>query len=262
MREETSVGTLDVQQQDGVLHVTFDRPEKLNALRREDLDALPGHLAGATGLRAVVFRGAGDRAFSAGVDIHEFLAMTGPEDARDFISALRAMLASVRREPVTTICAIDGHCIGGAMELALACDIRLVTTRSRFGLPEIKLGIPSVIDAALLQQYVGLGLAKEMILTGDLYPATDPRLAGLCNRLVEPDELGPAVEDILGKVTGHTPTVLAAQKRLFETWQNTALDTGIEVSIGEFAGVFAAPDTKDALARYGAELGVTARPGS
>jgi enoyl-CoA hydratase/carnithine racemase len=251
------VGMLDVRTHDGVLDITFDRPEKLNALRREDIDALPGVIADAGGARAVVFRGAGDRAFSAGVDIHEFLALEGPEDARDFISALRTMLAGVRRAPMTTICAIDGHCIGGALELAVACDIRIVTTRSGFGLPEIKLGIPSVIDAGLLQQYVGLGLAKEMIMTGDLYRATDPRMAGLCNRLVDPDRLETAVADMVGKVASHTPTVLASQKRLFETWQNTTLDRGIEVSIGEFAGVFAAQDTKDALARYGAELGIT-----
>jgi enoyl-CoA hydratase/carnithine racemase len=254
------VGTLDVRQRGRVLDVTFDRPEKLNALRRADIDELPRHLAAARDVRAVVFRGAGDRAFSAGVDVREFLALRGPEDARDFIRALRAMLAAVRRAPVTTICAVDGHCIGGAMELAMASDIRLVTTRSRFGLPEIRLGIPSVVDAALLQQYVGLGHAKEMILTGDLYPATDPRLAGLCNRLVDPADLETTVAEVVAKVVDHTPTVLAAQKRLFETWQNTGTDTGTEISTGEFAGVFAAADTTDALARYGAELGIGPPP--
>jgi enoyl-CoA hydratase len=254
------VGVLDIQHHDGVLTVTFNRPEKLNVLRREDLDALPGRLD-VDDVRALVFRGAGDRAFSAGVDVNEFLALGTTEAARDFITALRSMLARVRRAPVTTICAIDGYCIGGALELAVACDIRLVTTRSSFGLPEIKLGIPSVIDASLLQQHVGLGHAKEMILTGDLYPASDPRLAGLSNRLVEHTELDAALEEFLAKVTVHTPTVLASQKRLFEIWQNTVLDTGIEVSVGEFAGVFAATDTLDALARYSAELGVS-RTGS
>lgn len=249
------MGNLDVRRHDGVLTVTFNRPEKLNALRREDIDAIPDHLA-ADGLRAIVFKGAGERAFSAGVDVNEFLALRTTHEARDFISALRTMLASVRRAPVTTICAIDGHCIGGALELAVASDLRVVTTRSGFGLPEIKLGIPSVIDAALLQQYVGLGRAKEMILTGAVYAASDPRMAGLCNRLVEPDELDSTLADVLGEVAGHTPTVLASQKRLFETWQNTGTDAGIEVSVGEFAGVFAAPDTLAALEHYGAELGV------
>lgn len=251
------MGTLDCRHHDGVLTVTFDRPAKLNALRRADIDALTAHLATMQDVRAVVFRGAGDRAFSAGVDIHEFLALTGPHDAREFITALRTALATVRRAPVTTICAIDGYCLGAALELALASDIRVVTTRATFGLPEIKLGIPSVIDAALLQQYVGLGHAKEMILTGDLYPATDRPLAGLANRLVAPDQLDNAVQDVLSKVTGHTPTVLAAQKRLFQTWQNTGTDTAIEISIEEFAGVFTAADTRDALTRYGSTLGIT-----
>lgn len=247
--------SVDIRRRDDVLHVTLDRPDKLNALRRVDVDAVARGLTEVRDVRAVVFRGAGDRAFSAGVDVDEFLALRTPDAAREFITALQEMLAAVRRAPVVTVCAVDGHCIGGAMELALACDLRIVTQRSSFGLPEIRLGIPSVVDASLLQQYVGLGTAKEMILGGDLYPASDPRMAGLCNRLVDPTDLETTVEQVLATVTGHTTTVLAAQKRLFETWQNTTLDAGIDVSRTEFAGVFAAADTLEALARYRARLG-------
>ncbi len=245
--------TVTVHQSDGVLHLLLDRPDKLNALRSEDIATVRDALD--ADVRAVVFRGAGGRAFSAGVDVTEFLSLT-PETARAFISGLRDMLARVRTAPVVTVCAVDGYCIGGAFELALACDLRVVTTRASFGLPEIKLGIPSVIDAALLQQHVGLGIAKEMVLTGDLYAATDRKVAALCNALVEPGDLEPAVDALLAKVVGHTATVVASQKRLFETWQNAGLTTAIEVSVGEFAAAFAAADTAAALARYAAELGV------
>jgi len=238
---------------DDVLHVTLDRPEKRNALRRADVDEVAA-LLDDRDLRAVVFRGAGDRAFSAGVDIGEFLALDGPDAARSFITALRDLLAAVRRTPAVTICAIDGPCLGGAFELALAADLRVVTTRARFGLPEVKLGIPSVIDAALLQQFVGLGHAKEMILTGDVYDVDAPPVAGLCARPVAPVGLEPAVTDLLGRVTGHTRTVVAAQKRLFETWQDAPLSQGIDASVDEFAGVFAADDTRAALAAYRSSL--------
>lgn len=253
------MAAVDVRRDGEVMTVTLNRPEKLNALRREDIDTVRAALEDLGDARAVVLRGAGGRAFSAGVDVTEFLALDSPDAAREFVAALRAMLAAVRTAPVTTLGVVDGHCIGGALELALACDLRVVTTVSRLGLPEIRLGLPSVVDASLLQQYVGLGVAQELILTGDLVEATDARVAGLCTRLVEPDDLDAAVDELLGKVTGHTATVLAAQKRLFRTWQNTALDEGIEASIDEFAGVFGSAETREALARYGAQRGITAR---
>lgn len=256
-KQDPDAPSIRVRHTDGVLTVSLDRPDTLNALRRIDIDELTATLSTVSpDVRAIVFRGAGQRAFSAGVDIHEFLALSGTEGARDFITALRDMLARVRRATVPTICVIDGYCIGGAFELALACDVRIVTQRSSFGLPEIKLGIPSVLDAALLQQYVGLGTAREMVLTGDLYPATAPALSGLTSQLVQPDDLDQAVQDLVAKVAGHTPSVLAAQKRLFQLWQDTGLENAVDLSIGEFAGVFAAADTTDALAKYGAELGL------
>lgn len=248
------MGMLRTEYDDDVLEVTFDRPEKLNALRRVDIDELAGVIADHT-VRAIVFRGAGGRAFSAGVDVDEFLVIDGPDAARAFIAALRDLLAAVRRSPAVTICGIDGHCLGGAFELALAADLRVVTTRSHFGLPEVKLGIPSVVDAALLAQYVGLGHAKDMILTGDLYAAGSRQTTTLCDRLVEPDQLDSTVAELVSKVAGHTRTVLASQKRLFETWQNSSLREAIDISVDEFADVFAAEDTRQALATYREGLG-------
>lgn len=242
-----------------MLYIELNRPAKLNALRRVEVDALTAILREPGDVRAVVLAGAGGRAFSAGMDVAEFLALD-QRTARDFITALRDLIHTVRTLPATTICAIDGHCLGGAFELALACDIRVVTTRSTYGLPEIKLGIPSVIDAALLPQFIGLGFAKEMIMTGDLYPATEPRAAALANQLVEPDQLTEQVSTFLSTVSGHTSTVLAAQKRIFEDWQNNGLTVAAQRSIEEFAGVFAQPDTHQALASYQQNLRTSPPP--
>jgi len=231
------------------LHVTLNRPAKLNALRPPDIDALRDTMALADGVRAVVFRGAGDRAFTAGMHVDSFDGLT-PESARAFIAGLREMLAAIRTAPVATVCAVDGYCLGVGFELALACDLRVATTRSAFGLPEIKVGIPSVADAALLSQYVGLSLAKEMILTGELYPVDRFAASGLCNEVVETGRLDEAVDGWLARVAGHTPTATASQKRLFEVWQNTALTVGTAVSVQEFASVFAAEETAAQLAAY------------
>ncbi|MEU7817600.1 enoyl-CoA hydratase/isomerase family protein [Pseudonocardia sp. NPDC049154] len=238
-----------------VRRVTLDRPEARNALTAGDVRDLhaavdPARLGPDT--RAVVVDAAGP-VFSAGVHVDEFLALSSVADAEAFIARLRDLLRAVRTAPVPVLVAVDGPCIGAAFELALAADLRVATTRAAFGLPEVKLGIPSVVDAALLQQHVGLALAKEIVLTGDLYPVD--QLGTLCNAVVEPSGLAGAVEELLAKVGGHTRTVLAAQKRLFETWQNTGLAEGADRSVQEFAGVFAEEETREVLAAYRARLG-------
>jgi enoyl-CoA hydratase/carnithine racemase len=235
-----------------VRRVTLDRPEARNALTAGDLRDLHAAFDLDADTRAVVVDAAGP-VFSAGMHVDEFLALGSVAEAEAFLARLRDLLRSVRTAPVPVLVAVDGPCIGAAFELALAADLRVVTTRASFGLPEVRLGIPSVVDAALLQQHVGLALAKEIVLTGDLYPVD--RLGPLCNAVVEPGELGDAVAALLGKVTGHTRTVLAAQKRLFETWQNTGLAEGADRSVAEFAGVFAAEETREVLAAYRARLG-------
>lgn len=220
------------------LRVTLHNPAKLNALRPADIRALRDTVLDlAPDVRAVVFTGAGGRSFTAGMHLDTFPALDR-ESARSFISDVRDMLAAVRTVPVPTLAAVDGYCIGVGFELAMACDLRVVTTRSSFGLPEIKVGIPSIADAALLAQHVGLSFAKEIILTGDLYPVDRFAASGLANALVEPDRLAPATDELLTRVAGHAPAAIASQKRLFEVWQNTGLAAGADISVREFASVF------------------------
>jgi enoyl-CoA hydratase/carnithine racemase len=235
---------------DGVRHIIFWRPDKLNALTTAELNEVtrlvtdPGEMT-----RALVFTGAGDRAFSAGMHVDSFLGLS-PADARRFIGQVRDFVGAVRTSPLPTAAMINGYCLGAAFELALACDLRVSVDTARFGLPEVKVGIPSVVDAALLQQHVGLSMAKEIILTGDLYGADDMYRLGMLNRVVAADRLSDETLALLSRVTRHTVTVLAGQKRLFETWQNTALAVGIEASVEEFGRVFEHPETQQQIQRY------------
>jgi enoyl-CoA hydratase len=230
--------------------IVFDRPNKLNALTIADIREItrlvtdPGPAT-----RGLAFTGAGGRSFCAGVHTATFLDLD-PSGARAFITELRDCLAAVRTSPLPTAAAVDGYCLGAGFELALACDVRLSTPDSQFGLPEVKVGIPSVIDAALLPSHVGLGMAKEIILTGDLYPASVMDRLGLLNRVVAADRLAEATEELLARMTRHTPVVLASQKRLFEIWHNRALADAIDDSVDEFAAVFAAPETLQQIRRY------------
>src|SRR5215216_6564384 len=238
----------------GVRWIIFDRPEALNALRRADIVEARALVEEASrSLDAVAFRGVGEVSFSAGLHVEEFVDLT-PELARGLIGNLEAMLEVVRRVPIPTLCAVNGYCLGGAMELAMVCDVRVASENAVFGMPEIKVGIPSVLDAALLQQHVGLSKAKEMLLTGDLYGAGDMERYGLLNKVVQLDRLEDETALMLDRLTHHSGTALAAQKRLFETWQNAGLEESIRASVDEFAIVFEEEETRAAIRQYASGL--------
>jgi enoyl-CoA hydratase/carnithine racemase len=230
--------------------IVLERPAKLNALTVADIREITRIVADpGPGTRGLGFAGAGTRAFCAGVHTATFVGLD-PSGARAFIAELRDCLKAVRTSPLPTAAMVNGYCLGAGFELALACDVRVSTPDSQFGLPEVKIGIPSVIDAALLQAHVGLAMAKEIILTGDPYPAAEMHRLGLLNKVVPASRLRDETDELLARMTRHTPVVLASQKRLFEIWQNRPLADAIDDSVDEFASVFAAPETAEQIRRY------------
>lgn len=241
---------ITVQRRGSHLWITFDRPDKLNVLHAEDLPGLLDVIVNldpdATGL---VFTGAGTKAFSAGMNIGAFTGLD-PASAKAFIGQLAAVMRAIRQAPVVTVAAVSGYCLGGAFELALACDLRVVTTTAAFGLPEIKVGIPSVIDAALLPGFVGLSRAREMILTGDAYRLDELLPHTIANVVTEPGQLAEATERLLERAAMHTRTVTAAQRRVFDLWLNHPYDEAAELSTEEFAGTFGARETREQIGRH------------
>ena len=232
------------------LWVTFDRPDKLNVLHAEDLPGLLDIIVNLdSGVTGLVFTGAGSAAFSAGMNVETFVGMD-QAGAKAFIGQLAGIMHAIRRSPVVTVAAVGGYCLGGAFELALACDLRVVTPTAAFGLPEIKVGVPSVIDAALLPGFVGLSKAREMILTGDTYRLDQLPPNSIANVIAEPGELAAAADSLLDRIATHPPAVTAAQRRLFDSWLNNPLDVAINASTTEFANVFASQDTHRQIARH------------
>jgi enoyl-CoA hydratase len=241
---------IEAQRRGRALWVTFDRPEKLNILHPQDLSELRDVITDLPAdVQAIVFTGAGHAAFSAGMNIEAFAGLT-PARAHALIGDLAQVMRAIRHSPVVTVAAVNGYCLGAAFELALACDLRVVTPTASFGLPEIKVGVPSVIDAALLPAFVGLSKAREMILTGDIYNLDQLPPGSIANVLAEPGELASAAEALLDRTATHPPTVTAAQRRLFNVWLNNPLDTGVNASMTEFANVFESQDTHDQIARH------------
>jgi enoyl-CoA hydratase len=249
---------IEVRHDGASLWLTFSRPKKANVLHpadlpalREVIETLPAETS------AIIFAGNGARTFSGGMDVTAFHGLDQAAATR-LISELSGVLNAIRRSRAVSVAAINGPCLGAAFELALACDLRVISTSASFGLPEIRIGIPSVLDAALLPQFVGLSLAREMILTGDIYPLARLPVAALANVVCAPDDLAAATNELVGRVAGHTRTVTAAQRRLFDTWLNNGLDGSVAASIGEFGGVFDHQDTHRQIDAYNHALATKA----
>ena len=173
-------------------------------------------LAADGGVRVAVLTGSG-RAFSAGMDVR-VLAGLDPAGARALITALHGAIEAVHHAPFPVVAAVDGPCLGAGFELALACDLRVAVTGATFGLPEVRVGVPSVIEAALLPPLVGPGRAAELLLTGEAIPAERALAWGLVNRVVEAPGLWAAVDDLVGKILAGGPTAIRLQKHLMLRW--------------------------------------------
>lgn len=187
--------------------------------------------------RAMILRGTGERAFVGGADIFE-MAGLDPASARAFISGLRDLCDAVYRMPIPTIARIPGHCLGGGLELAAACDIRLASSEALFGMPEVRVGIPSVIHAALLPGLIGPGAANWLLLTGDTVDAAQAREWGFLQFTCPPGELDTLVERTVAGIVGSGPTAIRQQKELLTYWRGATLEEGIARSVEVFGEAF------------------------
>ena len=214
-----------------LLLLTLQRPEKRNALSLALIEQLTSELQRSEAdpsIRGVVVAGAGP-SFCAGVDLHEFADAT-PESARVLIDALRVLCLTVRELSKPVACAIQGHCLGGALELAACADFRVCTPDAQLGMPEVFLGLPSVIDAVMLGHLIGVGRARELLLTGEPISGETALSWGLVNRLSSLDQLINTTADLLRLATRHLPEVVAAQKRLHQQWLDLPYTQAVELS--------------------------------
>ena len=224
----------------GVATVTIDRPTKLNAMSRRVvcglIDAVAA-LGAEASLRAVVLRGAGTRAFVGGADIHD-LAGLDAGSAEAFISDVHRACDGFRRLPVPVIARIQGHTLGAGLELAAACDLRAASTDSWFGMPEVRIGVPSVVEAALLPHLIGWGRTRKLLLTGDPVDAATAMAWGLIDELAAPDALDVAVERLLRPILASGREALRLQKQLMLDWENLPMRDAIQAGIRSFRASF------------------------
>jgi enoyl-CoA hydratase len=232
---------LEDRKQGRVAYVTIDNARRLNVMNGALMDLLAetmGKLAGDKALRAVVLTGAGPKAFTAGADINEMADIKDAAQARAFITRLQRCCDAVRSLPVPVIARIHGYCFGGGLELAAACDVRIASDASTFGMQEVKIGIPSVIEAALLPSLIGWGRTREILYLGETFTAADALAWRLVEHVVPAAALDQAVEDWIGKLLTSAPHAVRLQKRLIRQWEDLPLSAAIAAGIEAFAAAY------------------------
>jgi enoyl-CoA hydratase/carnithine racemase len=218
-----------------VRHVVLNRPEKRNAFNGELVLATGEALREAAddaSVRCVVLRGAGPM-FSSGMDLGSLAALAeAPESLRAFRRGILDAWNLPEEMTKPTVCQIHGACIGGALELALACDLRVVAADAIVGLPETRIGlIPDVGGSSRLPAVVGLGRAKELIMTGKLIDGAEAERIGLANRVAPADELDAASATLVDELLACAPVAVGLAKRVMDASARPALAATLELEV-------------------------------
>jgi len=244
------VAELRIARDGGVARLTLDR-SPLNVLTPSLIAALGvafRELGADPALRVLVLGGAG-RAFSAGVDVAAMRDLDAA-GARALIEALRRTIRALEEVPVPTIARLHGHVLGGALELVLACDLRIAAASCRLGMPEITVGIPSVIHAALLPGLIGWGRTAELLLGGRPIDALEAERWGLVNRAVDDGALDRELESWVDRLLALPPDALRLQKALLARWRRVDLDTAVELSMDAFVRAYATGEPRRAMQAF------------
>lgn len=236
-----------------VAYVTFDRPRKLNSLSSALMEELTGTFQGLAAdlhLRAVVLTGAGDRAFTGGANLDEMAALSGPAEARAFIGLVHGCCQAIRDAPAPVIARINGYCLGAGLEMAAACDLRIASDTAVFGMPEVKLGLPSVVEAALLPSLIGWGRARRILYTGETFGAAEALAWGLVEEVQTPALLDAAVEALIGQLLEAEPRAVRLQKALMQRWEELPMSQAIAAGVKAFEDAWTTPEPAQAMAAF------------
>lgn len=241
-----------LERKDRVAVLTVNRPDKLNALNlatRNDIVAALDELKADESIRCVIITGAGEKAFIAGADIAEFAGRTAHQQ-RAVMQGMKVFNA-MEEFPKPVIAAINGFCLGGGCELALACDIRLAASTARLGQPEINLAIiPGGGGTQRLTRLVGEGKSMELILTGRQVKADEALAIGLVNEVVDADKLMDRAMELANGIAEKSPIALQAAKEAVKTAARSNLREGLDREIDLFALCFASEDKEEGVTAF------------
>jgi enoyl-CoA hydratase/carnithine racemase len=241
------------ERRDGVAWVTLNRAAAMNAINEAVRTGLPACLERAEAdpeIRAIVLGGNGPRAFCVGADVKEFAPVTalgdyrGPRLHGHWIAAFERL-----RKPV--IAAVHGFCMGGGLEIAMACDIRIAADDAVFALPELAHGfIPGAGGTQRLARLVGAGRAMDMILSGERIDAEEARRIGLVTRVTTPDRLGEAAGKLAGQIAARAPLAVMAAKEALLRGADMELRAGMRLELDLLSMLMGSEDRAEAIAAF------------
>jgi enoyl-CoA hydratase len=222
-----------VRRHHNVATVSINNPARLNCLGHAQItafiDAVTA-LADDPDLRALIVTGEGDRAFMGGANLHELGALNPPR-ARDFLTLIHRMCKVLRDLPVPVIARVNGFCLGAGLEVMAACDMHIAGDNAVFGMPEVKIGLPSVVEAALLPQLIGWGRTKWLLYTGDTIDAPTALAWGLVEKVVPSTELDNTLDQWVQSIVESGPQAIRLQKELIREWDALPVNDAIEAGI-------------------------------
>jgi len=235
-----------------VATVCHDNAAKLNVIDGDGAEALAAAIRQACesrDVRVVVLRGAGEGAFIGGANIRTMVDLT-PEASRPFIRSIHSVCTAIRRAPVPVVARLSGYCLGAGLEIAASCDLRVADTTAKFGMPEVQVGLPSVIEAALLPRLVGWGRAARLVFTGETIGAEQAYDWGLVETLVPEGELDDALARTVDMICAAGPTAVRLQKELLRDWEELPLRDAVERSIERLAQGFASGEPRERMRAF------------
>jgi enoyl-CoA hydratase len=243
MKFENIVATLE----NGVLTITINRPEKLNALNRQTLTELKVLIEDVyhnAEIRGVILTGSGVKSFVAGADISEF-ANYGISQAKHMSAFGHEIFNMIENSPKPIIAAVNGFALGGGCELAMACHIRIAADNAKFGQPEVNLGIiPGYAGTQRLTQLIGKGKSLELLMTGDMIGAEEALNLGLVNHVVKQEELFAKANEILNKITAKSPVAVEGVIKCVNAYYTDGTN-GSQFEIDIFSHCFGKDDFKE-----------------
>src|SRR5690348_7625271 len=224
----------------GIIRLSICNAGSLNILGSAVISAVREgleQLATDRSIRVLVLAGQSEKSMIGGADIKE-MATLDQTTAEAFISRLRDLCEAVRAFPAPVIARLPGWCLGGGLEVAAACDFRIAAHDAKFGMPEVRVGIPSVIHAALLPRLIGWGRARWLMMTAENIAAPTALAWGLVDAVAQPGGLDAAVEHIVRALLECGPEALRSQKALLRAWEELPLTESVNLSVGVFGKSF------------------------
>lgn len=239
--------------ENGIQTITINRPDKLNALNKKTIEELNMALAAAEtndAVRVIIITGSGQKAFVAGADIAEFANFSVQQGRALSADGQKKLFDYVQNLSKPAIAAINGFALGGGLELALSCHVRVASDNAKMGLPEVSLGvIPGYGGTQRLAQLVGRGKALEMILTADMITAEDAHKWGLINHITTQENLLAKCTELASKMITRSPSAIAAAIRAVNANYKDGVN-GFETEIDEFGKSFGTPDFKEGTSAF------------